>query len=344
MQIVDNTWRGRGLPEDALAGAPLPSVDAATAQQVVDRCLVPGETPLRRIEAFGPELWVKDERLRMGMGSFKALGAAYVLAHHALETGEDDLGCALEGRTYVTASAGNHGLSLAFGAARFGAQAIVYISQTVPESFADRLRQHGAKVVRAGAQYEASMSAASAAADAQGWTLLSDSSWPGYFDLPRRVMEGYVTLAAETARQIPQPPTHIFLQCGVGGMSAACAAYWRTVWGDAPQIINVEPEAAPALQASLVAGRPQVTQGPVSSMGRLDCKEPSLIALRGLARDADSLATLSEEEAASVLPILKELGLATTPSGGAGLAALLQMELPPEARALCVVSEQADLP
>ncbi|MEM6375706.1 MAG: PLP-dependent lyase/thiolase, partial [Pseudomonadota bacterium] len=74
------------------------------------------------------------------------------------------------------------------------------------------------------------------------------------------------------------------------------------------------------------------------------CKEPSLIALRGLARDADSLATLSEEEAASVLPILKELGLATTPSGGAGLAALLQMELPPEARALCVVSEQADLP
>lgn len=343
MQITDNPWRGQGLPESVLASAPVPSIDAETSRRVVDQCLVPGATPLTLVDGLGVEVWVKDERARMGMGSFKALGAAYVMAHHALETGGEDLGRSLTGRTYVTASAGNHGLSLAFGAARFGARAVVYIAETVPESFAERLRSHGAEVVREGTQYEASMEAAAHAAERNGWTLLSDSSWPGYFELPHRLMEGYVTLAAEAAQQMPGPPTHIFLQCGVGGMSAACAAYWRSFWGDTPRIINVEPEAAPALQASVAAGRPVVAEGPVSSMGRLDCKEPSLIALRGLARDADAFATISEEEAADAMPVLQDLGLATTPSGGAGLAAMRQFELPKDARVLCVVSEQADV-
>ena len=343
MQTKDNPWRGQGLPEDVLAGAPMPSIDADTARRVVDQCLVAGETPLTPVTGFGPEVWVKDERGRMGMGSFKALGAAYVLAHHALETGADDLSRALKGRSYVTASAGNHGLSLAFGAGRFGAHAVVFIAETVPESFAERLRHHGAEVVREGPQYEESMEAAAKAADAEGWTLLSDSSWPRYFDLPHRLMEGYVTLAAEAAEQMPGPPTHILLQCGVGGMSAACAAYWRAVWGDGPTIINVEPEAAPALQASVDAGRPVMAPGPVSSMGRLDCKDPSLNALRGLAHEADVVATITEDEALDAMPVLDRLGLSTTPSGGAGLAALRQMKLPSDARVLCVLSEQADV-
>ena len=69
-------------------------------------------------------------------------------------------------------------------------------------------------------------------ADAEGWTLLSDSSWPGYTDLPYRVMEGYLQMAAEAGRQMPATPTHIFLQAGVGGLAAAMAAYARVLWGD----------------------------------------------------------------------------------------------------------------
>ncbi|MEL6170540.1 MAG: pyridoxal-phosphate dependent enzyme, partial [Pseudomonadota bacterium] len=248
MQVSENPWRGDGLAHDALAGVPAPSVNAALAEAVVAEHLIGGETPLVRAEGFGPEVWVKDERTRMGLGSFKALGAAYVIAHHAADTGESDLSSALKGRTYVTASAGNHGLSLAFGATRFGARAVVYIAETVPESFADRLRGQGAEVRREGAEYEASMAAAAETAAAEGWTLLSDSSWPGYYELPYRLMEGYTAMAAEAARQIPAPPSHIFLQCGVGGLSAACAAYFRSVWADEPQIINVEPDTAAALQ------------------------------------------------------------------------------------------------
>jgi diaminopropionate ammonia-lyase len=276
---------------------------------------------------------VKDERWRMGLGSFKALGAAYVIARdHAAGTSK---GC-----TYVTASAGNHGLSVAAGAVAFGAKAVVYLSEAVPEEFAERLRTYEAQVVREGATYEDSMAAAAQAAKDNDWALLSDSSWPGYLDRPYRVMEGYLAMADEVVRQIETPPSHVFLQAGVGGLAGACAAYFRAKWGDAPRIIVVEPDAAPALADSIKAGRAVVSQGPVSSMGRLDCKEPSLIALKGLAREADAFALISEDEAARAMPHLSEVGLDTTPSGGAGLAALLAMApLGPDARVLCILSE-----
>ena len=244
-------------------------------------------------------------------------------------------------QTFVSSSAGNHGLSIAAGAKAFGARAVIYLSETVPEGFAERLRDLGAQVVRAGADYEASMTAAMAAADENGWTLLSDTSWPGYFDIPHRLMEGYLVMAEEAVRQMPEAPTHIFLQAGVGGLAGACAAYFRKAWGAGPQIFVVEPEFAPALQASIRAGECVNAAGPVSDMGRLDCKEPSLIALNGLARDADGFITISEDEGFAVLPILAAQGAETSTSGGAGLAAAKEMNLGPEARVLCIISEGA---
>ncbi|WP_281967398.1 pyridoxal-phosphate dependent enzyme [Roseovarius nanhaiticus] len=347
MQIKDNPWRGKGLPEDALPDIPWPSTDAEAPRALLARCPAAGATPLEETTGFGPAVWIKDERGRMNLGSFKALGAAYVIAHEAQEvmrtSGSEDMMRSLEGRTYVTASAGNHGLSVAAGAAIFGARAIIYLAAPVPKSFADRLRARGAEVVRAGDHYEASMEAAQNAAEENGWTLLSDSSWPGYTELPHRLMEGYLAMAAEAAEQMTvqagAPPTHILLQAGVGGLAGACAAHFREVWGDGPRIIVVEPEAAPALFDSIEAGEFTATEGPVSSMGRLDCKEASLIALKGLARDADAFALISDEEAAAVLPELAALGFDTSESGGAGLAAMTHLGLSGDARVLCILSE-----
>ncbi|MGR3546652.1 MAG: pyridoxal-phosphate dependent enzyme [Roseovarius sp.] len=339
MQEIDNPWRGTGLPEAVLTGAPWPSVDADAVLALLGRCPAAAETPLVPVAGHSPKVWAKDERGRMGLGSFKALGAAYVIAHEAAETGAADMSCALAGRTYVTASAGNHGMSVAAGARLFGARAVIYLAETVPEGFAARLRAKGAEVVREGADYEASMVAAGRAALDQGWTLLSDSSWPGYFDLPHRLMEGYLAMAEEASRQMPEVPTHILLQAGVGGLAGACAAWFRRVWGDTPRIIVVEPDRAPALFESIRAGRPVETAGPVSNMGRLDCKVPSLIALKGLARDADAFVTITDDEAEAVLEGLAALGLATTPSGAAGVAALAGLTLGADARVLCILSE-----
>ena len=347
-EFVKNPFRGESLSENVTR----PKRDAGAVETLLQQCPAHAVTPLHDLGALAAELGIaglhaKDERGRMGLGSFKALGAAFVIARAAAEAVQDqglsDWSKALTGRVFVTASAGNHGLSVAAGARIFGAKAVIYLANSVPEPFAERLRAMNAEVVRAGETYEESMAAAEVAAETFG-TLLSDSSWPGYEDLPLQVMEGYLQLAAETVSQLDEVPTHIFLQAGVGGFAAAVAAHARMAWGDAPTIVVVEPDAAPALFESIKAGALVTTQGPVSEMGRLDCKTPSMIALAGLSRDADYFVTLTEEEAAKAIPRSAAHGLPTTPSGVAGLAALLSGIVPLDAhsRALVFISEGAE--
>jgi len=350
MAIFENPHRGVGLPGLWPDDPVWPSIDAASVGGLLAQCPAAGETPLVDVPEMAElagvgAVFLKDETVRMGLGSFKALGAAYAIAREAAAVG-GDLNKALVGRCFIAASAGNHGLSVAVGAHIFGARAVIVLAETVPESFAERLRGKGAEVVRAGAIYEDSMAAAMRLAEENDWTLLSDSSWPEYIDLPYRVMEGYLQLAEEAARQMPRPPSHIFLQAGVGGLAAAVAAYARHVWGDGPVIVVVEPEFAPALLESAQAGKVVVADGPVSDMGRLDCKEPSLVALTGLARDADFFMTVSEAAAAEAVERLADVGVSTTPSGGAGVAGMLAGEaalgLSAESVVMCIVSETGD--
>ncbi len=346
MDVFFKTTGQQDLIAAALPEVPSPSTDADRPAELLKRCPAAAVTPLFEVQALAEAagvaaVHVKDERGRMGLGSFKALGAAYVIARDA-ENGT------AAGQTYVTASAGNHGLSVAAGAQVFGATAVVFLAETVPESFAERLRGFGADVRRAGAIYEDAMAAAATFAEKAGAVLLSDSSWPGYFDRPHTLMEGYLTLMQEAVAQMPEPPTHIFLQAGVGGLAAACAAYARKAWGQGPCIVVVEPDVAPALYASVKAGAPQVTTGPSSEMGRLDCKEPSLIALKALAADADAFMLITEDEGAHGSAVCAAAGVPTTPSGAAGVAGLLAAQaheadlgLTPQSRVLVILSEEA---
>lgn len=353
MALITNPFRKGDMQPQIAEEIPFPSTDAAAPLALLAQCPAHGATPLSRLDSLAEAagisaIFAKDETARMGLGSFKALGAAYVIAHAAAATGAEDLQTALQGRTYVTASAGNHGLSVAAGARTFGAGAVIYLAETVPAAFADRLRAKGAEVRVEGAEYEASMAAAGKAAEAEGMILLSDSSWEGYYALPHRLMEGYLASGKEITDEMEAMPTHIFLQAGVGGLAGAMAAHFRAVWGDAPAIVVVEPEAAPALMASIEAGRAVHAPGPVSNMGRLDCKEPSLIALKGLARDADFFMTISDAHAAETVAKLAVQGIASTPSGVAGLAGILkgrdhpELGLGPESVALCIISEGAE--
>jgi len=337
MQVLENPFRSAvpdiGMPD----GIPYPSTDMAAPVALLGRCPEAAVTPLVQADGLSniARVDIKDERSRMGLGSFKALGAAYVIA-----SAPD-----AAAKTYITASAGNHGLSVAAGGRAFGAKAVIFIAETVPASFAERLRALGAEVRREGADYEASMVAAARTAQMHEWTLLSDSSWAGYTKPPLRVMEGYLALMAEVFDQIEQPPTHIFLQAGVGGLAGACAAAVRAVWGEGPIIVVVEPEAAPALMISIQEGRAVQTHGPVSSMGRLDCKEPSLRAFEILHDQADAFMTLSDDFVAEAITGLEPHGFETSPSGGAGFAAVAALaggefgDLDETSRMLCIISE-----
>lgn len=362
MDLLQNPFRGPGLPQSAGLAAGDLSLDPTEPLALLARCPVAAPTPLHEhpdpARTFGIEsLLLKDERGRMGLGSFKALGAAYMIAREAARRADgpdgpadrEHMAHALDDAVYACASAGNHGLSVAAGARLFGATAIIYLADSVPEAFADGLRRLDAEVIRPGGDYAHAMATVAADAARNDWTLLSDSSWPGYTDLPRRVMEGYLVMGAEVVDTLAEPPTHIFLQAGVGGLAAAMTALFRDRWGDAPAVVVVEPDRAPALIESIRAGRPLATTGAASNMGRLDCKEPSHLALGALARDADHFVTITDEQAAATVNRLAAHGFDTTQSGAAGVAALEYadaqrgtLDLTPESRILAFLSEGRD--
>ncbi len=289
--------------------------------------------------AGGVDVLVKDETRRMGLGAFKALGGVYAVAQLIAEGWEKNGGGALGAEeltservkafadtlTFVCASAGNHGMAVAAGARIFGSHSRIHLAETVPLSFEQRLRDKQADVVRSGNVYDESITAANEDAERTGAILLADGSWPGYIHRPSLVMEGYTVIAEEMRVEFERKgewPTHVFLQAGVGGLAAAIAHMIRKNWSVQPEIIIVEPDAAPCLQASSEAEKPVRADGPVSNMGRLDCKEPSLIAHEALALCDVTFATVSDEAAQAATAYLTGNGMPTTPSGAAGLAAL----------------------
>lgn len=316
---------------------------------------------LREIEGpDGTMVFAKDETQRMGLGAFKALGAPYAVARLIDQAWNEKTGETLTPArmndadvrdfastfTFVCASAGNHGMGVAAGARSTGASARIHLAKTVPEEFAQRLKALGAEVVRSGDVYDESVAAAIADAEESGATLLADGTWPGYTDIPKWVMEGYCVIGEELRQSFEASgrwPTHVYLQAGVGGLAAALAHMIRLNWGEQPELIVVEPEAAACLQSSHLAGEPARGDGPESDMGRLDCKEPSIVAWSVLERCEVTFETLSEEEGKAAAEAVTALGIATTPSGAAGYAALCKrtnaQERIKETRPLVIISE-----
>ena len=311
-------------------------LESAKPAELLSACPKYKPTPLLKRSVQNNSIWIKDETERMGLGAFKALGGVYAVGSIIAKKQDlpiktdsfflDEFKSCARNITFVCASAGNHGLAVAAGAQIFGAKARIHLSDTVPEDFALRLKDKNAEVVRSGANYEESIEAAIKDANDSGAIHLADGSWPGYIEPPRLVMEGYTIMAKELREEFDQLndwPTRVYLQAGVGGFAAAIAFEIRKSWRVQPEILIVEPDAAPCLKESIENGEIMTVEGPVSDMGRLDCKTPSLIAFEILSSAANDFCLITEEQAKDAVRIAGEMGLATSPSGAAGLAALL---------------------
>ncbi|CUI85134.1 Putative diaminopropionate ammonia-lyase [Cognatishimia activa] len=284
----------------------------------------------------------------MELGAFKALGGVYAVAQIIIGPGGSQDMPLSEMRekagtmTFICASAGNHGMAVAAGARIFGAKARIHLPETAPQVFEKRLVQQGAQVVRSAATYEESVRCAIKDAADNNDIHLADGSWEGYMEPPRLVMEGYTVIAQELREAFVETgdwPTDVFLQAGVGGLAAAITYMIRANWPVQPKITVVEPENAPCLRDGVKAGQVVTVVGPVSNMGRLDCKTASMLALEVLRQMADSFVTVSDHQAQLATESLAAVDIRTTPSGASGLAALLASDISVDARPLVIISE-----
>lgn len=282
-------------------------------------------TPLHDLPGLAAGLGVaairwKDEGTRFGLGSFKALGGAYAVARHLRQTlaaeGVDATDADLAaGRfadrtrsiTVACATDGNHGRAVAWGAQRFHCRAVVFVHATVSAGRAEAIARFGAEVRRAGITYDDAVRLCAETAAREGWTVISDTSWAGYEEIPRAVMQGYRLMAEEAfAQWRGDPPTHVFIQAGVGGAAAAVAAQAAATFGErGPRVIVVEPMAFDGIARSLAAGRAVASPpGPETLMAGLACAEPSPLALEELLLRADAALGVPEEAVAPTMRLL----------------------------------------
>jgi diaminopropionate ammonia-lyase len=315
-------------------------------------------TPLHALPALARELGVgaihvKDEGLRLGLGSFKALGGSYAVIRLVLDAASERFGRAVDvaalqapdvraiaaGMTFACATDGNHGRSVAQGARLVGASAVVFVHSGVSQERVAAIARFGAEIVRVAGSYDDSVEEAARVADKNGWTIVSDTSWPGYERIPALVMQGYTAMVREALRQLPEPPTHVFVQAGVGGVAAAVGGHLALALADQrPMFIVVEPARAACLYESARAGHPiRIEHGEPTVMAMLECYEPSLIAWRVLSRVADGFMTVEEEDAVAAMkrlarPLGADPAVVAGESGGVGLAGLISALADPEAR------------
>lgn len=307
-------------------------IDISRAERSIRACPIYKPTPTLQIEGRGSSIIAKDERQRFGLGAFKALGGVYAVMQLIKEASGDaelnpqgaNMRATARSLTFVCASAGNHGMAVAAGAALCGAACRVHLADSVPERFAEGLRDKGATVLRSGERYADAVAAAIKDGESPGHVHLADGSWPGYTYEPALVMEGYTVMAEELREQFEQQghwPDTVWLQAGVGGFAAAITLAIRKAWPQQPDIVIVEPATQASVAAALAAGEPVTIDGDESSMGRLDCELASLLAFDILANADVRCTTVTDEEVATTVKQLGNDGVTTTPSGAAGISA-----------------------
>lgn len=308
------------------------------------------ETPLVALPNLAREIGVacihvKDEGQRLGLGSFKALGGSYAVIRLVLEEAGRRLGrpvdvselhspevAAVAGTmTVACATDGNHGRSVAQGAQLVGARAAIFVHAGVSDARVAAIGRFGAEMIRVEGTYDDSVRQAARIAAERGWTIVSDTSWPGYERIPGLVMQGYTAIILEALRRLPDPPTHVFVQSGVGGIAAAVAGHLAIVLGDKRPIFTVvDPGRAACIAESAKAGHlVTIPHGEPTVMAMLECYEPSLVAWRILSRVADAFMTVDEDDATDVMkrlarPISGDPAVVAGESGGVGLAGLIR--------------------
>ena len=216
------------------------------------------------------KIFYKDESKRFHLKSFKALGGAYAV--EKIIKGNDK-------KVISTATAGNHGRSVAWGSQKNGLECKIYISEFVSETRAKVMRNFGADVIRVKGNYEDSLNECIEQSNKNNWQIVQDVAWENYMQVPKYTMAGYAVMMKEIVDQIDNNKiTHVFLQAGVGGMAGGMIAGIARYLQNVPTVIIVEPDSAACVMASIKAERiKKINIEKESLMGGMSCGEVSLV-------------------------------------------------------------------
>lgn len=283
-------------------------------------------TPLRELKKTAEELglgtvYIKDESYRFGLNAFKVLGGSYAIGSYLAkklgknieelpyeELVSDRTREALGDITFVTATDGNHGRGVAWTANRLCQKAVVYMPKGSAKERLDNILAEGAQASITDLNYDEAVRLANSQAEEKGWVMVQDTAWEGYEDIPEWIMQGYGTMGYEAYTQLPEKPTHIFLQAGVGSMAGAVAGFFASVYGEErPVITVVEPNKADCVfrTAEAADGKLHFVTGEMNTiMAGLACGEPCSIGWNVLRDYADNFISCPDYMAAQGMRIL----------------------------------------
>ncbi len=301
-------------------------------------------------------LYVKDESHRFGLNAFKVLGGSFAIGNYiAKELGMDiaelpykrmvsaEIREKLGDLTFVTATDGNHGRGVAWTANQLKQHAVVYMPKGSAIERLENIRAEGAEASITDLNYDDAVRLANKQAEDKGWIMVQDTAWDGYEDIPAWIMQGYVTMGLEAYEQLPEKPTHIFVQAGVGSLAASIVGFFSALYGDDRPIMTVvEPNKADCLYRTAEAndGKLHFVTGQMDTiMAGLACGEPCSIGWGILKNYTDNFVSCPDYVAAKGMrmlgnPAAQDERVISGESGAATLGCVAEIMTNPELKHL----------
>jgi diaminopropionate ammonia-lyase len=323
-------------------------------------------TPLVSLPTLATELGVghvlvKDESHRLGLPAFKILGASWATCRALCEATGLDLETvtiaslkqhicdeiAPEQRPIlVTATDGNHGRAIARVARLIGVAARIYLPRGVSSAAIQAIRGEGAELIETELDYDNTVTYAAQSTNGSAVDLLvQDTSWEGYTDIPRWIVDGYATLFEEVDESLGEaglPGPHLVASpVGVGSFAQAMVDHYRSRDGEAPSLLSVEPASAPCLVRSLAAGELLSVETGFTIMTGLNCGTPTELGWPSLAAGVDAAVTVTDDECRKAVEDLARLGQDAGPCGASTLAGVRKALASPARRAELGIGEHS---
>jgi len=323
-------------------------------------------TPLYHLEQLArylhvADLRVKDESHRFGLNAFKVMGGIYAVAKYIANRLQKDIReltfdalrspevkQATGELTFIAATDGNHGRGVAWAARELGHRSVIHMPKGSSPVRLEAIRQEGADAHISDLNYDDCVRMCAELANRHGWILVQDTSWAGYEEIPMWVMQGYASIAREIVDQLEEsgglPPTHIFLQAGVGSFAAAMTAYFFQRYPTNPPVVAiVEADQADCFYRSFASAGGQrtfVTGDMNTIMAGLACGEPNEFAYRLLRQYARGAFSCGDPVAALGMrmygnPLRGDPQIISGESGAVTLGVLSHLRTMPQYAGIC---------